>query len=218
MAPAVVNSAPCIDRASSTSSIRSISRDDLYLRMQERPEHPTILRGERSPGSWNMPYVGGRSVRRNEAGYAGNRVADSVTPVEIANPALFASKPASLAAGKAFGEAAQRLVPQRSAENMKLGPQAELAAAETTLGAAISAEASEPAEQSKSRQSPSSQCTSLTPSAPRQVKGKSKVRTLPAIHSETRTADEQPSFTPTRKEVPQLCPSFSGAAFRKFVR
>jgi hypothetical protein len=94
-----------------------------------------------------------------------------VVPVEIAHPALLLSKPdaspfaaaraagadeagrkadqARLAAGKAFREATQAMVPLRAAETLKLRTDAQLAAAETTLGLAISAEAKEQAERDK---------------------------------------------------------------------
>src|SRR6266705_4804105 len=94
-----------------------------------------------------------------------------VAPVEIAHPALFPSKPgagalaaartaeadeaarkaeqARLAAGTAFREAAQTMAPVRVAENLKLRAEARLAAAETALGSAISAEAKEQAERDK---------------------------------------------------------------------
>jgi hypothetical protein len=86
-----------------------------------------------------------------------------VEPVAIGHPALFVPKPgagavaaaraaeadeatrkadqARLAAGKAFREAAQAMVPMRAAENLKLRAEAQLAAAETALGSAGSAEA-----------------------------------------------------------------------------
>ncbi len=96
-----------------------------------------------------------------------------VTPVEIAHPVLALSKPgagalaaaraaeadeatrkadqAKLAAGTAFREAAQAMVPVRSAENLKLRAEAQLAAAETALGSAISAETKEQAERVKAQ-------------------------------------------------------------------
>jgi L,D-transpeptidase-like protein len=95
------------------------------------------------------------------------------TPMEIAHPVLFQSKPgdgalaaartaeadeaaskadqARLAAGKAFREAAQAKVPVRVAENLKLRAEAQLAAAEATLGSANSAEAKEQAERDKAQ-------------------------------------------------------------------
>ena len=96
-----------------------------------------------------------------------------VAPVEIAHPVLFQPKPgagalaaartaeadeaarkadqARLAAGTAFREAAQAMVPVRVAENLKLRAEAQLAAAETALGSAISAEAKEQAEGAKAQ-------------------------------------------------------------------
>jgi hypothetical protein len=94
-------------------------------------------------------------------------------PVEIVHPALLLSKPdagalaaartaeadeagrkadqARLAAGKAFREATQAMVPVRVAENLKLRADAQLATAETALGSAISAEAKEQAERDKAQ-------------------------------------------------------------------
>src|SRR5258708_10524779 len=96
-----------------------------------------------------------------------------VAPVEIAHPVLFQPKPGAgalaaarkaeadeaarradqvrLAAGKAFREAAQAKVPVRVAENLKLRAEAQLAAAETALGSAISAEQKEQAEAAKAQ-------------------------------------------------------------------
>src|ERR1700716_3935118 len=94
-----------------------------------------------------------------------------VAPVEIAHPVLLLSKPgaaalaaartaeadeaarkadqARLAAGTAFREAAQAMAPVRVAENLKLRAEAQLAAPETGLGSAISAEAKQQAERDK---------------------------------------------------------------------
>jgi hypothetical protein len=96
-----------------------------------------------------------------------------VTPIEIAHPVLFLSKPgagalaaaraaeadeaakradqARLATVTAFREATQAKVAVRVAENLKLRAEAQLMAAETTLGAAISAEAKEQAEGAKAQ-------------------------------------------------------------------
>jgi hypothetical protein len=96
-----------------------------------------------------------------------------VAPIEIAHPVLSLSKPgagalaaartaeadeaarkadqARLAAGTAFREAAQAMTPVRVAENLKLRAEAQLAAAETALGSAISAEAREQAERAKAQ-------------------------------------------------------------------
>ena len=96
-----------------------------------------------------------------------------VAPIEIAHPVLFQPKPgagalaaartaeaeeatrkadqARLAAGTAFREAAQAMVPARVAENLKLRAEAQLAAAETALGSAIPAAAKEQAERDKAQ-------------------------------------------------------------------
>src|SRR6267154_1786055 len=96
-----------------------------------------------------------------------------VAPVEIAHPVLLLSKPgaaalaaartaeadeaarkadqARLAAGTAFREAAQAMAPVRVAENLKTRAEAQLAAAETALGAATFAEAKEQAERDKAQ-------------------------------------------------------------------
>jgi hypothetical protein len=96
-----------------------------------------------------------------------------VAPIEIAHPALFPPKPgagalaaartaeadeaarktdqARLAAGMAFREAAQAMVPVRVAENLKLRAEAQLAAAEAALGSASSAEAKEQGERDKAQ-------------------------------------------------------------------
>jgi L,D-transpeptidase catalytic domain len=98
-----------------------------------------------------------------------------LAPIEIAHPALFQSKPgaaalalvaarnaeadeaarkadqARLAAATAFREATQAMVPVRAAESMKLRARAHLAAAETMLGSAISAEAKEQSEDAKAK-------------------------------------------------------------------
>ena len=98
-----------------------------------------------------------------------------VAPIEIAHPVLlFLSKPgagalaaarttaeadeaarkadqARLAAVTAFREAARAMVPVRVAENLKLRAEAQLAAAETALGSAISAEAKEQADGAKAQ-------------------------------------------------------------------
>jgi len=96
-----------------------------------------------------------------------------VEPVAIAHSALFVPKPgagaaaaaraadadeaarkadqARLAAGAAFREAARATVPVRAAENLKIRAEGQLAAAETTLGSASSAEAKQQAEDAKAR-------------------------------------------------------------------
>jgi len=94
-----------------------------------------------------------------------------VAPVEMVHPVLLFSKPgagalaaartaeadeasrkadqARFAAGKAFREATQAMVPVRAAETLKLRADAQLQTAETALGAAISAETKEQAEHDK---------------------------------------------------------------------
>jgi hypothetical protein len=94
-----------------------------------------------------------------------------VAPVEITHPLLFQPRPgaaalaaarkaeaeeatrkadqAKLAAGTAFREAMQAMVPARTAENLKARAEAQLAATETALGAATSAEARQQAEDTK---------------------------------------------------------------------
>ena len=96
-----------------------------------------------------------------------------LAPVEIAHPALFRSKPgagalaaaraaeadqaarkaneARLAAVTASREAARAMVPVRVAENLKRRAEAQLAAAESALGSAISAEAKEQAQDAKAK-------------------------------------------------------------------
>jgi hypothetical protein len=96
-----------------------------------------------------------------------------VAPVEIAHPLLFQPKPdagalaaartaeadeaarkadqARRAAGTAFRDSAQAMVPVRVAENLKLRAEEQLAAAETALDGAISAEAREQAEGAKAQ-------------------------------------------------------------------
>jgi hypothetical protein len=96
-----------------------------------------------------------------------------VEPIEIAHPALFASKPADgalaaartaaadaaatkadqarLAAGAAFREAALATAPVRAAENLTLRAREQLAAAETALGSASSADAIQQAESAKAQ-------------------------------------------------------------------
>jgi L,D-transpeptidase catalytic domain len=96
-----------------------------------------------------------------------------VAPTEIAHPALFLPKPgavalaaaraaeadeaarkanqARLAAVTASREAARAMMPVRVAENLTLRAEAQLAAAETALGSAISAEAKAQAEGAKAK-------------------------------------------------------------------
>jgi hypothetical protein len=125
-----------------------------------------------SHGCIRMPFD--FAARLFDATQVGMRVIvapTDVSPVEIAHPALFPSKPgagavaaariaaadeaakradqARLVAGKAFREAAQAMAPVRAVENLKSRSEARLAAAETALGSAISAEAKEQAERVK---------------------------------------------------------------------
>jgi L,D-transpeptidase-like protein len=94
-----------------------------------------------------------------------------VAPVEMVHPALLFLEPgagalaaaraaqadeagkradqARLAAGKAFREATQAMVPVRAAENLKLRADVQIATAETALASAISAGAKEQAEREK---------------------------------------------------------------------
>jgi len=96
-----------------------------------------------------------------------------VAPIELAHPVLFQPKPgagalaasraaevqeaarkavkARLEAGTALREATRAKVPVRAAENLKLRAEAQLAAAETGLGSAISPEAKEQAEGAKAQ-------------------------------------------------------------------
>jgi hypothetical protein len=96
-----------------------------------------------------------------------------VAPVELSHPLLFQPKPgagamaaartaeakeaarkaaqARLAAETAFREATRAKVPFRAAENLQRRAEAQLAAAETRLGAPISAEAKEQAEDAKAK-------------------------------------------------------------------
>lgn len=96
-----------------------------------------------------------------------------VAPIEIAHPVLLPSKPgasalaaaraaeaneaaskadqAKRAAGTAARDAVRAMVPVRAAENLKLRAEAQLAAAETALGSATSAEAKEQAEDAKAK-------------------------------------------------------------------
>jgi hypothetical protein len=96
-----------------------------------------------------------------------------VAPVEIAHPVLFQPKPgagalaaarsaeaeeaarkaaeAKLTAAMAYREATRATMPVRVTENLKLRAEAQLAAAETTLGSAISAEAKQQAEGAKAQ-------------------------------------------------------------------
>jgi hypothetical protein len=137
--------------------------------------HGGVLPGyPASHGCVRMPFE--FAARLFDATRLGMRVIVApiaAVPIEIAHPVLLLSKPgagalaaaraaeadeatrkadrAKLAAGTAFREAAQAMVPMRSAENLKLRTEAQLAAAETALGSAISAEAREQAERVKAQ-------------------------------------------------------------------
>src|SRR5258706_8492537 len=149
--------------------------DDAYMPHMQRITwsgialHGGVLPGyAASHGCVRMPFD--FAERLFDATRMGMRVIvapTDVAPVEIAHPVLSLSKPgvgalvaartaeadeaarkadqARLAAGKAFREAAQAMAPVRVAQNLKLRVEAQLAAAETALGSAISAEAKEQA-------------------------------------------------------------------------
>src|SRR2546423_2446879 len=127
-----------------------------------------------SHGCVRMPFD--FAARLFEATRLGLRVIvapTDVAPVEIAHPVLFLSKPgvrafaaarraeadeaarkadqARLAVGTALREASQAMVPVRVPENLKRRAEAQLAAAETALGAAIPGEAKEQAERAKAQ-------------------------------------------------------------------
>src|ERR1700704_6655095 len=127
-----------------------------------------------SHGCVRMPFD--FAARLFDATKLGLRVIVAPTdaaPIEIAHPVLFLSKPgagalaaartaeadeaagkadqARLAAGTAFRESMRAMVPVRALENLKLRAEAQLAAAETALGSAISAEAKEQAEGAKAQ-------------------------------------------------------------------
>ena len=122
-----------------------------------------------SHGCVRMPYD--FAARLFDATAMGMRVIvtpGDVAPVELTHPVLFQPKPgaaalaaartaeaqeaarkavqARLAVGTAVREATRATAPVRAAENLKLKAEAQLAAAETTLNSAISAEAKEQAE------------------------------------------------------------------------
>ncbi len=155
--------------------------DDAYMPHMQRITwsgialHGGLLPGyPASHGCVRMPFD--FAARLFDATRLGMRVIvapGDVAPVEIAHPALFPSKPdagalaaaraaeadeaarkadqARLAAVTASREAARAMMPVRVAENLKLRAEAELAAAETALGSAISAEAKEQAEDAKAK-------------------------------------------------------------------
>src|SRR5947208_5412604 len=127
-----------------------------------------------SHGCVRMPFD--FAARLFEATRLGLRVIvapTDVAPVEIAHPVLFLSKPgvrafaaarraeadeagrkaeqARLAVGTALREASQAMVPVRLPENLKSRAEAQLAAAETAVAAAIPGEAKEQAERTKAQ-------------------------------------------------------------------
>jgi hypothetical protein len=155
--------------------------DDAYMPHMQRITWSGIaLHGGSLPGyaashgCVRMPFD--FAARLFDATRIGMRVIvapSDVAPVEIAHPVLFQPKPGAgalaaariaeadeaarkadqvrLAAGTAFREATRAMVPVRAAENLKLRAEAQLAAAETTLGSAASAEAREQAEGAKAQ-------------------------------------------------------------------
>jgi hypothetical protein len=155
--------------------------DDAYMPHMQRITwsgialHGGVLPGyPASHGCVRMPFD--FAARLFDATAMGMRVIVApidVTPVEIADPVLFQPKPgaaalaaarsaeaeeaarkaaqARLAAGTAYREATRAMTPVRVAENLKLRAEAQLAAAETTLGSAVSAEAKQQAEGAKAQ-------------------------------------------------------------------
>jgi len=155
--------------------------DDAYMPHMQRITWSGIaLHGGALPGypashgCVRMPFD--FAARLFEATRMGLRVIvapGDVEPVTIVHPALFVPKPgagavaaaraaeadeagrkadqARLAAGKAFRETAQAMVPMRAAENLKLRAEAQLAVAETALGSAGSAEARQQAEDARAK-------------------------------------------------------------------
>ena len=155
--------------------------DDAYMPHMQRITWSGIaLHGGALPGypashgCVRMPFD--FAARLFEATRMGLRVIvapGDVEPVAIGHPTLFVPKPgagavaaaraaeadeatrkadqARLAAGKAFRETAQAMVPMRAAENLKLRAEAQLAAAETALGSAGSAEARQQAEDARAK-------------------------------------------------------------------
>jgi hypothetical protein len=155
--------------------------DDAYMPHMQRITwsgialHGGVLPGyPASHGCVRMPFD--FAARLFDATAMGMRVIvapTDVTPVEIAHPVLFQPKPgaaalaaarseeaeeavrkaaqARLAAGTAYREATRAMTPVRVAENLKLRAEAQLVAAESTLGSAISAEAKQQAEGAKAQ-------------------------------------------------------------------
>jgi hypothetical protein len=155
--------------------------DDAYMPNMQRITWSGIaLHGGALPGypashgCVRMPYdFAARLFDMTEPGLRVIVAPHDVAPVEIAHPALSLSKPgagalaatrtaeaaeaagkadqARLAAGTAYRAATQAMAAVRVAENLKRRAEAQLAAAETALGAAISAEAREQAERDKAQ-------------------------------------------------------------------
>jgi L,D-transpeptidase catalytic domain len=155
--------------------------DDAYMPHMQRITwsgialHGGLLPGyPASHGCVRLPFD--FAARLFDATRLGTRVIvapGDVAPIEIAHPALFQSKPearafaaaraaeadeaarkadqARLAAVTVSREAARAMMPVRVAENLKLRAEAQLAAAETALGSAISAEAKAQAEDAKAK-------------------------------------------------------------------
>ena len=155
--------------------------DDAYMPHMQRITwsgialHGGVLPGyPASHGCVRMPFD--FAARLFDATAMGMRVIVAprdVAPVEIAHPVLFQPKPgastfaaarnaeaeetakkaaqARLAAATAYREVTRAMVPVRAAENLKLRAKAQLAAAETALGSAISVEAKEHAEAAKAQ-------------------------------------------------------------------
>src|SRR6266403_748613 len=155
--------------------------DDAYMPHMQRITwsgialHGGVLPGRpASHGCVRMPYD--FAARLFDATAVGMRVIvapSDVAPVEIAHPVLFQPKPgavalaaarsadaeeaarkaaqARLAAVTANREATRAMMPVRTAENLKLRAEAQLSAAETTLGSAISGEAKQQAEDAKAQ-------------------------------------------------------------------
>jgi hypothetical protein len=155
--------------------------DDAYMPHMQRITwsgialHGGVLPGyPASHGCVRMPFD--FAARLFDATAMGMRVIVAPTdaaPVEIAHPVLFQPKPGAdalaaarsaeaeeaarkaaqtkLAAATAYREATRAMTPVRVAENLKLRAEAQLTAAETTLGSAISAEAKQRAEGAKAQ-------------------------------------------------------------------
>ena len=153
--------------------------DDAYMPHMQRITwsgialHGGVLPGyPASHGCIRLPFD--FAARLFDATAMGMRVIvapTDVAPVEIAHPVLFQPNPgagalaaarsaeaeeaarkaaqAKLAVAIAYREATRATMPVRVAENLKLRAEAQLAAAETALGSAISAEAKQQAEGAK---------------------------------------------------------------------